>query len=92
MCFIEAVLLEPEKDVVAAADAYFFPPFKQPLLPETPSCLPPRTARLVVYEKQSNETSIWMVELPDVHQDKGGHDRGKVISSEVVPDVQPAMV
>jgi primary-amine oxidase len=55
--------------------------------------LPPRRARLVVYNKKSNETSIWIVELSEVHAAaRGGHDRGKVISSTVVPDVQPAMV
>ena len=32
MRFVEVVLLEPEKNVVALADAYFFPPF-QPSLP-----------------------------------------------------------
>jgi len=99
MRFVEAVLLEPEKNVVALADAYFFPPFQPSLLPRSkgsaviPSRLPPRRARLVVYNKQSNETSIWIVELSEVHAaTRGGHHRGKVISSEVVPDVQPAMV
>ncbi|KAF8703451.1 hypothetical protein HU200_027626 [Digitaria exilis] len=98
MRFVEAVLLEPEKNVVALADAYFFPPFQPSLLPRSkgsaviPSRLPPRRARLVVYNKQSNETSIWIVELSEVHAaTRGGHHRGKVISSEVVPDVQPAM-
>lgn len=99
MRFVEAVLLEPEKNVVALADAYFFPPFQPSLLPRSkgsaviPSRLPPRRARLVVYNKQSNETSIWIVELSEVHAaTRGGHHRGKVISSEIVPDVQPAMV
>jgi len=99
MRFVEVVLLEPEKNVVALADAYFFPPFQPSLLPRTkgsaviPSRLPPRRARLVVYNKQSNETSIWIVELSEVHAaTRGGHHRGKVISSVVVPDVQPAMV
>ena len=99
MRFVEVVLLEPEKNVVALADAYFFPPFQPSLLPRTkggpviPSRLPPRRARLVVYNKQTNETSIWVVELSEVHAaTRGGHHRGKVISSEVVPDVQPAMV
>jgi hypothetical protein len=99
MRFVEAVLLEPNKNVVALADAYFFPPFQPSLLPRTkgsaviPSRLPPRRARLVVYNKQSNETSIWIVELSEVHAaTRGGHHRGKVISAEVVPDVQPAMV
>ncbi|CAD6260532.1 unnamed protein product [Miscanthus lutarioriparius] len=98
MRFVEVVLLEPEKNVVALADAYFFPPFQPSLLPRSkglaviPSRLPPRRARLVVYNKQSNETSIWIVELSEVHAaTRGGHHRGKVISSEVVPDVQPAM-
>ncbi|RLM85466.1 hypothetical protein C2845_PM04G23020 [Panicum miliaceum] len=99
MRFVEAVLVEPEKDVVALADAYFFPPFQPSLLPRAkgsavvvPSRLPPRRARLVVYNKKSNETSIWIVELSEVHAAaRGGHDRGKVISSTVVPDVQPAM-
>ena len=99
MRFVEVVLLEPEKNVVALADAYFFPPFQPSLLPRSkgsaviPSRLPPRRARLVVYNKKSNETSIWIVELSEVHAAaRGGHDRGKVISSRVVPDVQPAMV
>jgi len=99
MRFVEVVLLEPEKNVVALADAYFFPPFQPSLLPRSkgsaviPSRLPPRRARLVVYNKQSNETSIWIVELSEVHAaTRGGHHRGKVISSVVVPDVQPAMV
>ncbi|XP_042436576.1 copper methylamine oxidase-like isoform X1 [Zingiber officinale] len=98
MRFIEAVLLEPEKNIVALADAYYFPPFQPSLLPRTkgspviPSKLPPRRARLVVYNKKSNETSIWIVELSEVHAaTRGGHHRGKVISSEVVPDVQPPM-
>lgn len=99
MRFIEVVLLEPEKRVIAMADAYFFPPFQPSLLPRTkgkaviPSKLPPRQARLVVYSKKSNETSVWIVELTEVHATtRGGHHRGKVISSKVVPDVQPPMV
>lgn len=99
MRFIEVVLLEPEKHIVALADAYFFPPFQPSLLPRTkggpmiPNKLPPRRARLVVYNKKSNETSIWIVELSEVHAlTRGGHHRGKVISSKVVPDVQPPMV
>jgi len=99
MRFIEVVLLEPDKNVVALADAYFFPPFQPSLLPRTrggpliPAKLPPRCARLVVYNKKSNETSIWIVELSQVHAvTRGGHHRGKVISSHVVPDVQPPMV
>ncbi|KAF9667915.1 hypothetical protein SADUNF_Sadunf15G0072800 [Salix dunnii] len=98
MRFIEVVLLEPDKHVVALADAYFFPPFQPSLLPKTkggpviPTKLPPRRARLVVYNKRSNETSIWIVELSEVHAaTRGGHHRGKVISSQVVPDVQPPM-
>ncbi|CAL9054847.1 amine oxidase [copper-containing] zeta, peroxisomal-like isoform X1 [Musa acuminata AAA Group] len=98
MRFIEVVLLEPEKNVVALADAYFFPPFQPSLLPRTKGGpvilgkLPPRRARLVVYNKRSNETSIWIVELSEVHAaTRGGRHRGKVISSEVVPVVQPSM-
>lgn len=99
MRFVEVVLVEPEKHVVALADAYFFPPFQPSLLPRTkggpliPTKLPPRKARLVVYNKRSNETSIWIVELSEVHAaTRGGHHRGKVISSKVVPNVQPPMV
>lgn len=99
MRFVEVVLVEPDKNVVALADAYFFPPFQPTLLPRTkggpiiPTKLPPRQARLVVYNKKSNETSIWVVELSEVHAvTRGGHHRGKVISSKVVPDVQPPMV
>ncbi|TQD75376.1 hypothetical protein C1H46_039069 [Malus baccata] len=98
MRFVEVVLLEPDKHVVALADAYFFPPFQPSLLPRTkggpiiPTKLPPRRARLVVYSKKSNETSTWIVELSEVHAaTRGGHHRGKVISSEVVLDVQPPM-
>ncbi|PON99028.1 Copper amine oxidase [Trema orientale] len=98
MRFVEVVLVEPDKHVVALADAYFFPPFQPSLLPRTkggpviPSKLPPRQARLVVYNKSSNETSIWIVELSEVHAaTRGGHHRGKVISSKVIPDVQPPM-
>ncbi|KAK3041858.1 hypothetical protein RJ639_000374 [Escallonia herrerae] len=98
MRFIEVVLVEPAKQVVALADAYFFPPFQPSLLPRTkggpiiPSKLPPRQARLVVYNKKSNETSIWTVELSEVHAvTRGGHHRGKVMSSKVVPNVQPPM-
>ena len=99
MRFVEVVLVEPAKHVVALADAYFFPPFQPSLLPRTkggpviPTKLPPRQARLVVYNKTSNETSIWIVALSEVHAaTRGGHHRGKVISSTVVPDVQPPMV
>ncbi|GMN45996.1 hypothetical protein TIFTF001_015198 [Ficus carica] len=98
MRFIEVVLVEPEKQVVALADAYFFPPFQPSLLPRTkgapqiPSKLPLRRARLVVYNKKSNETSLWIVELSEVHAlTRGGLHRGKVISSQVIPDVQPPM-
>lgn len=99
MRFVEVSLVEPDKQVVALADAYFFPPFQLSLLPKSkggpiiPAKLPPRRARLVVYNKKSNETSIWIVELSEVHAvTRGGHHRGKVISSHVVPDVQPSMV
>ncbi|EXB93553.1 Putative primary amine oxidase 2 [Morus notabilis] len=98
MRFIEVVLVEPDKQVVALADAYFFPPFQPSLLPRTkgapkiPSKLPPRQARLVVYNKKSNETSLWIVKLSEVHAlTRGGHHRGQVISTKVVPDVQPPM-
>lgn len=99
MRFVEVVLMEPDKFVVALADAYFFPPFQPSLLPRTkggpaiPTKLPPRRARLVVYNKRSNETSVWFVELAEVHgTTRGGRHRGKVISSSAVPDVQPPMV
>ncbi|GAU48090.1 hypothetical protein TSUD_238290 [Trifolium subterraneum] len=99
MRFVEVVLVEPVKQVVALADAYFFPPFQPSLLPRTkgggplvPTKLPTRKARLVVYNKRSNETSLWIVELREVHAaTRGGPHRGKVISSEVVPNVQPPM-
>ncbi|KAL5717622.1 primary-amine oxidase [Ranunculus cassubicifolius] len=100
MRFIEVVLLEPEKHVIALADAYFFRPFQPSLLPKSmskaksviPSTLPPRRARLVVYNKKSNETSVWIVELNEVHAAaRGGHHRGNVVSSQVIPDVQPPM-
>ncbi|PWA40348.1 copper amine oxidase family protein [Artemisia annua] len=99
MRFVEVVLSEPDKNVVALADAYFFPPFQPSLLPRSkggalmPFKLPPRRARLVVYNKKSNETSVWIVELSEVHAaTQGGHHRGKFISTRVVPDVQPPMV
>lgn len=100
MRFVEVVLNEPDKMVVALADAYFFPPYQPTLYrPKAKGGvklnlkLPPRQARLVVYNKRTNETSIWMVELSEVHAvARGGHTRGKVLSSEVVPDVQPPMV
>ncbi|RVW52989.1 Primary amine oxidase [Vitis vinifera] len=98
MRFVEVVLYEPDKHVVALADAYFFPPFQPSLLPRTkggpviPSKLPPRKARLIVYNKKSNETSIWIVELSEVHAaTRGGHHRGKAITTQVVPDIQPPM-
>ncbi|RAL47570.1 hypothetical protein DM860_011308 [Cuscuta australis] len=96
MRFIEVVLVEPDKSVVALADAYFFPPFQSSLLlktkggPPIPTKLPPRRARLIVYNKNTNETSVWVVELAEVHAAaRGGHHKGKVISSKVIPDVQP---
>ena len=99
MRFIEVVLKEPDKHIVALADAYFFPPFQPSLLPKTkggpviPRQLPPSQARIVVYNKRSNETSVWTVELSEVHAAaRGGHHRGKVISSKNVEDVQPPMV
>lgn len=96
---MEVVLDEPDKHVVAMADAYFFPPY-QPMLFKTkgkssfyPLQLPHRQARLVVYNKRTNVTSVWVVELSEVHATaRGGHHRGKVTSSVVVPDVQPPMV
>ncbi|CAH9120247.1 unnamed protein product [Cuscuta epithymum] len=98
MRFVEVALMEPDKNVVALADAYFFPPFQLSLLPRKkkgpviPTKLPPRQARLVVYNKKSNETSIWIVELSEVHAvTRGGHHRGKVVSSKVLLDVQPSM-
>jgi primary-amine oxidase len=99
MRFVEVVLNEPDKHVVAMADAYFFPPY-QPMLFKPkgkssfyPLHLPHRQARLVVYNKRTNVTSVWVVELSEVHATaRGGHHRGKVISSVVVPDVQPPMV
>ena len=63
MRFIEIVLNEPEKHVVALADAYFFPPFQPSILPKAkggpiiPRQLPPRQARIIVYNKNTNETS-----------------------------------
>ncbi|CAL0320014.1 unnamed protein product [Lupinus luteus] len=96
MRFMEIVLLEPDKHVVALADAYFFPPFQPSLLPKggfvIPTKLPPRCARLLVYNRKTNETSLWIVELSQVHAvNRGGNHLGKVISSQVVPDVQPPM-
>lgn len=74
MRFVEVVLNEPDKRVVAVADAYFFPPY-QPMLDKPkgkPSMfptlqLPYRQARLVVYNKRTNVTSVWVVELSEVH-------------------------
>ncbi|MCO5585975.1 hypothetical protein L7F22_039911 [Adiantum nelumboides] len=98
MRFVEIVLKEPDKHVVALADAYFFPPFQPSILPVgkggpvIPKQLPPRQARLIVYNKLTNETSVWIVELTEVYAAaRGGHHRGKVLSSEVIPDVQPAI-
>ncbi|KAH7444885.1 hypothetical protein KP509_02G095800 [Ceratopteris richardii] len=98
MRFIEIVLNEPEKHVVALADAYFFPPFQPSLYaeakggPVTLKQLPPRQARLIVYNKNTNETIVWLVELTEVHAvARGGHHRGRVLSSQCVPDVQPPM-
>lgn len=100
MRFVEVVLNEPDKNVVALADAYFFPPYQPTLYrPKAkggaiyPLQLPPRQARLVVYNKRTNETSIWLVELSEVHATaRGGHHRGKVLSTVEVADVQPPMV
>ncbi|GFZ12008.1 copper amine oxidase family protein [Actinidia rufa] len=66
MRFVEVVLLEPEKHVVALADAYFFPPFQPSLLPRTKGG--PFTQQLEV----------------DIIGEK-------VISSQVVQNVQPPM-
>ncbi|KAL2652193.1 hypothetical protein R1flu_020321 [Riccia fluitans] len=99
MRFFEVVLQEPEKSVVALADAFFFPPYQPTLLPTRgkggaviPLQLPPRQAKLIVYNKNTNETSVWLVELTQVHAAaRGGNHRGKVLSCTVVPDVQPPM-
>ncbi|MCO5566585.1 hypothetical protein L7F22_020262 [Adiantum nelumboides] len=98
MRFIEIVLNEPEKNVVALADAYFFPPFQPSVFPRTkggpvtPRQLPPRQGRLIVYNKKTNETGVWLVELTEVHAvARGGHHRGRVVSSQRIPDVQPPM-
>ena len=123
MRFIEVELEEPEKHVVALADAYFFPPYNHSLYvppphPRPPSKstgtpvttgltrdatavhavgpvlrLPPREARVCVYNKKSNETAVWVVELLEVHAvARGGHHRGRVKSKQVVENVQPSMV
>lgn len=66
MRFIEVVLVELKKHVVAMADAYLFPPSQPALMPRIkgrpviPTKLPPRLARLVVYNKRSNETTVWI--------------------------------
>ncbi|KAH7430293.1 hypothetical protein KP509_09G092000 [Ceratopteris richardii] len=98
MRFVEIVLNEPDKHIIALADAYFFPPFQPSILhsgkggPVIPKQLPPRQAKLIVYNKLTNETSVWIVELTEVYAAaRGGHHRGKVISSEVISDVQPAI-
>uniref|UniRef100_A0A0E0P4Y1 Uncharacterized protein n=1 Tax=Oryza rufipogon TaxID=4529 RepID=A0A0E0P4Y1_ORYRU len=79
MRFVEVALLEPEKNVVALADAYLFSPFQPSLLPRNgnaliiPIKLPPRRARLVVYNRQTNETIALLepeknvVALPDAY-------------------------
>lgn len=97
MRFVEVVLLEPEKSVVALADAYHFQPSLLPGMEGydvVPGSLPPRRAKLLVYNKLSNEASIWILEFSEVHAatSNGGHATCKVVSSEVVPDVQPSMV
>ncbi|CAM6082779.1 unnamed protein product [Calypogeia fissa] len=99
MRFFEVVLQEPDKSVIALADSFFFPPYQPTFMyPKgkggaiIPLQLPPRQARLIVYNKNTNETIVWFVELTEVHAAaRGGHHRGKVISREVVPDVQPPM-
>ncbi|KAH7852363.1 hypothetical protein Vadar_023917 [Vaccinium darrowii] len=96
MRFIEVVLLEPEKDVVALADAHFFPPFQLALLlitkvgPIIPPKLLRRQGRLV-YSKKSNETSIWVVELAEVHAVTQGDIIGaKLFHQLLFPNVQPS--
>ncbi|KAJ8758980.1 hypothetical protein K2173_003218 [Erythroxylum novogranatense] len=86
MRFIEVALVEPDKHIVALADAYFF-------LLSSLHCFPEqKVGLLVVYNKRSNETSIWIVELSEVHAaTRGGHHRGKVKSSKIVPNVQPSL-
>lgn len=99
MRFIEVSLVEPEKHVVAMADAYFFPPYQHSLYtppkgkPLPQMHLPKRQAEVVVYNKISNETTVWKVELTEVHAvTRGGHVKGKVLHCDVIPDVQPPMV
>ncbi|CAN8286822.1 unnamed protein product [Cochlearia groenlandica] len=98
MRFIEVALVEPEKDVLALVDAHFFTSFEQQVVSNNNinghvvlTKLPPRQARLIVYNKKSNETSVWIVELCElVHVvTRCGHHKGKVVSSQVIPDVQP---
>ncbi|KAJ7558793.1 hypothetical protein O6H91_04G056000 [Diphasiastrum complanatum] len=99
MRFMEVTLNEPKKEVVALADAYFFPPYqpsyrssKAKIGAIIPLQLPPRQARLTVYNLRTNETSIWVVELTEVHAvTRGGRHRGKVKSCKIVPEVQPSM-
>lgn len=80
----------------ALGDTYHFKPSVLPQMQgydAVPSSLPPRRARLVVYNKLTNETSIWIVELSEVHAaaNEGGDETCNVISSEVVRDVQPTI-
>jgi primary-amine oxidase len=108
MRFVEVVLNEPGKNVVALADSYFFPPY-QPILFRSKASkpaatisslqqqqqLPPRQARLVVYNKKTNTTSIWLVELSNqvLNAPSAAHrHHAKILSSVVVPDVQPPMM
>jgi hypothetical protein len=110
MRFVEVVLNEPGKNVVALADSHFFPPY-QPMLfrfkaskpaatisslqQQQQQQLPPRQARLVVYNKKTNKTSIWLVELSNQvlnAPSAAHHHHAKILSSVVVPDVQPPMV
>ncbi|CAK9862440.1 unnamed protein product [Sphagnum jensenii] len=109
MRFVEVVLNEPGKNVVALADSHFFPPY-QPMLFRSKASkatatisslqqqqqqqLPPRQARLVVYNKKTNKTSIWLVELSNqvLNAPSVAHrHHAKILSSVVVPDVQPPM-
>ncbi|CAI5484567.1 unnamed protein product [Closterium sp. Yama58-4] len=76
--FIEVALNEPPKDVVALADAYFFPPYQHSVL--------------VTWNKLTNQTAVWVVQLAEVHASlRGGHHRGRIKSCHVMEDVQPAM-
>ncbi|MCD9558770.1 hypothetical protein HAX54_016357 [Datura stramonium] len=80
MRFVQMVLFEPDKIFVALADAYFFPPFQSSLMLRTkvglpvPSKLPPRRARLIVYHKKTNETSIWIVQLTEDAQEYADYE------------------